>query len=172
MAASRPKGGALLRLGEIEEHDRRRVADRDVVTGEHEGTGRAHHAENRHVVAALVAAIEEPARRIKIETPGIAAARPFLADKGQLASRPDGKNADAVVQPVADIYIPTVVGNQDFRGKVTASEVRRQAGERLAGSQPTLRAVVVEQDDGRGFLLQRVAPAAIGVKCEMSRTVT
>src|SRR4051812_18380376 len=114
---------------------------------EHEGTGLAHDAKYRHIVTALVAAIEELARGIEIETAGIVTPRPLFADERQLAGRADREYSNAIVQAVADVYKSAIAGNQDFRSKIAAREVRRQAGERLAGSQPTVGAIIVEQHD-------------------------
>ena len=59
----------------------------DVMAGEGEAAGLAIHAEDGDVVAALVAAVEEPAGRVEGEAARIVPARPFLADERQARRR-------------------------------------------------------------------------------------
>ena len=58
----------LVHLGEIEEDDDRWIADWGVVAGECEAAGLAIHLEDGDVVAALIAAIEELASGVEVET--------------------------------------------------------------------------------------------------------
>src|SRR4051812_9310004 len=109
-------------LGEVEEHHTRRVADGGVVAGEREAAGLAVDAEDGHVVAALVAAVEEAAGRIKGETAWVVAARPFLADILHLTASADGQDANAVVQSIADVEELAVGRDQDLRAEVAADE--------------------------------------------------
>ena len=71
----------------------RRVADGGVVAGEGEAAGLAIHPEDGDVVAALVAAVEEPAGRVEGETARVIPARPFFADVCQPPSEPTEKIA-------------------------------------------------------------------------------
>ena len=75
------------------------VADGRVVAGEFEPAGVARHAEDRHVVGALVAAVEEAARGVEGEAAWVVAAGPFVGDEFQLARWSDRKNRDAVRIP-------------------------------------------------------------------------
>src|SRR4051794_31328104 len=63
--------GGLALLGEFEEDDARRIADRGVVPGELEAAGLAIHPEDGDVVAALVAAIEEAAGGVEGKATGV-----------------------------------------------------------------------------------------------------
>src|SRR5262249_49815087 len=65
---------------QVEEDDARRVADGGEMAGEGQPAGVAVHPEGRDVVAALDAAVEEPAGRVEGEARRIAAARPPLPD--------------------------------------------------------------------------------------------
>ena len=76
------------------------------------------------------------------------------------------------MQTVAGIDEAAIAGNHDLGAEVTTGEAGRQAGDSLPRSQPPLRGIVVEQDDVRAFLLEGVAPAAIGVDEEMPRPIT
>ena len=111
------------------------------VAGEVEGAGGAIHAEDGDRVAALIAAVEEPARRVEGETARIVPARPFLADERQAAVGADGEDPDAVVQPVARVDEPPVGGDQDLGAEIAAGKSGRQGGDRLprASSVPTRR---------------------------------
>ena len=160
------------RLGEIEEDDDRRIADGGVMAGEGEAAGLAIHPEDGDVVAALIAAIEELAGGVEVEAARIVPARPFFADERQVAVRADGKDPDAVVQPVARIDKPAIGGNQDLGAEVAAGKPGRQGGDRLPRGQPPRRGIVVKQHDGRAFLLNGVEPTAIGMKMEMPRPVS
>src|SRR5262249_32854754 len=119
-------------LGKIEENDDRRIADGTVNPGEVEGAGFAVHAERGDVVTALIAAIEELACGVEAEAARIVPARPFFPHIGQGAVCSDGKNPDAVVQPVAGIDKPAIGGNQDLGAEVTPSEPKRKGGDRLS----------------------------------------
>ena len=105
---------------------------RRVVAGEGEAAGLAVHPEDGDVVAALVAAVQEPAGRVEGEAARIVAARPFLADVASACRpAPTEKIADAVVQPVAGVDEPAVGRHQDLGAEVAAGEARRQGGDRL-----------------------------------------
>src|SRR6266516_2037744 len=141
------------------------------MAGERQSALFAIDAEHRDVVPSLVAAIEELPGGIEIEAARIASTGPFLANESQSPGVTDREYPNAVMQTVADIDEPAIAGNQDLRAEVTADEPGRQAGDRLPRGQPPLRAIVVEQDDVGGFLLEGVAPAAIGVEAEMPRSI-
>src|SRR5580704_6637568 len=147
-----PKG--LLSFLQIEEDDARRIADGRVMAGEVKAACVVIDTENGDVVAPLVAAIEKPASGIEAETARIVPACPLVRDKGQLAGGVDGKDANAVMQPVADVDKPAIGGNQDLGAEVAAGKTRGQAGDRLPRGQPADCRVVVEQDDVRAFLLK------------------
>jgi hypothetical protein len=98
----------LTRLCKIEENDDRRIADGGVLTSEVEAAGLAVHTEHGDVVTALIAAIEELARRVEVEAARIVPACPFFPDIGQGAVWSYGKNPDAVVQPVVRIDKPAI----------------------------------------------------------------
>ena len=101
------------------------------MAGEGEAAGLAIHAEDGDVVAALVAAVEEPAGGVEGEAAGIVPARPFFADERQAAVGADGEDPDAVVQPVARVDEPPVGGDQDLGAEVAAGKPGRQGGDRL-----------------------------------------
>ena len=61
------------------------------------------HTEDGDIVASLIAAIEELAGRVEVEASWVVAACPFLPNKRQVAFWAYGKDADAVVQPIARI---------------------------------------------------------------------
>ena len=91
------------RLCEIEENDDRRIADWGVMAGEAEAPGLAIHPEDGDVVASLIAAIEELARGVEVEAARIIPACPFFPKERKVAVGADGKDPDAVVQPVTRI---------------------------------------------------------------------
>ena len=82
-------------FGKIEEDDNRRIADRTVVAGEFNSAGFPIHLEDSDVVAALVAAKQEPAGGIEIETARITHLRPFFPCESQVAVWANSKNSDA-----------------------------------------------------------------------------
>ena len=125
-----------IHLGEIEEDDDRRIADRGVMAGEGEAAGLAIHPEDGDVVAALIAAIEELAGGVEVEAARIIPARPFFPDERQVAVWADGKDPDAVVQAVARIDEPPIGGNQDLGAEIAAGKPGRQSGDRLPRGQP------------------------------------
>src|SRR4051794_27259175 len=127
--------------------------------------------EHRHIVCSLVAHIEELARRIEIKTPRIIPTSPFLAHELQFAVLPNRKNSNAVMQPIPGINESAIGGNQYLRAEVTPGKSRRQAGNGLSRCQLPVRDIVVEQDDVRAFLLERVTPAGVRMKCEMPRPI-
>src|SRR6185295_8140976 len=102
---------------------------------EGEGAAAAVHSENRDRVAALVAAIEEAARWVETEAARVIPPRPLFADELQVAVRSDGKDADAVMQPVARVDVLPVGGDQDLGAEVAAGEAGGQGGDRLPRAQ-------------------------------------
>ena len=90
-------------LRKIEKNDARRIADGRVMAGKLEATAFAVHAKHGDVVTALIAASEELAGGVEGETARIVPARPFFSHIGQGAVVTDGKNPDAVVQPIAGV---------------------------------------------------------------------
>ena len=101
------------------------------MAGKVEAAGFVIHAEHRDVVSALIATIEEPAGGIEVKAAWIAAACAFFTDKSQDAVWPNGKNRDAVVQPVAGVDKPAVAGNKDLRAEIAAGKSAGQSGDRL-----------------------------------------
>ena len=81
--------------------------------------------------ASLIATIEELAGGVEVEAARIVPACPFFPDKCQGAVWADGKDPDAVVQPVAGIDKPAIGGNQDLGAEVTAGKPGWQGGDRL-----------------------------------------
>src|SRR6185503_1064334 len=122
--------------------------------------------------AALVAAVKELAGGIEAEAARIVPTSPFLAHEGQLASFADGKNPNAVVETVARIDESSIGGDQYLRAEIAAGESGWQAGNRLPRCEPSLRGVVVEQDNIRAFFLNGIEPAPIRVEVEMPRSVS
>ena len=91
------------RLSQIEKNDDRRIADGCVMAGEVEAAGFAIHTEDGDVVTSLIATVEELAGGIEAKAARIVPARPFFPDKSQGAVGTDGKDSNAVVQPVTSI---------------------------------------------------------------------
>ena len=116
-----------IRLFEIEEDDVRRIADGRVMAGEVEAAGFAIDMEGGDVVATLIAAIEEPASWVEVETAWIIPACPFFPDKSQVTVCVNGKDADAVVHSVARIDKPPIGRNENLGAEVTASKAGRQS---------------------------------------------
>ncbi len=106
------------------------------MTGEFEAAGLAIHAKDGDVVGSLIAAIEELAGGVEVEAARIIPPGPFLPDERQFALRADGKDPDAVVEPVARVDKPPIGGNQDLGAEVAAGEPGRQGGDRLPRGQP------------------------------------
>ena len=123
---------ALPRLGEVEEHDNRWITDWSVIACEDQLAAVAIHPEHRDVVAPLVTRIEELTGGVEIKAPWIVSTCPFLADEGQLPIIADREYPDAVMQTIAGIDEPPILGNHDLGAEVAAGETRRQAGDRLA----------------------------------------
>ena len=90
-------------LGEIEKDDARRIADWGVMAGEFDAAGLAIHLEDGDVVAALIAAIEELASGVEVEAARIVPSCPFFPYEREVAVAANGKDPDAVVQPVARV---------------------------------------------------------------------
>ena len=85
-----------------------------IVAGELESTSAAVDFEHGDVVAPLIAAEQEPARRVEVEAARIIAVRLFLSDVRQRAVGADRKDADAVVQPIAGIDEFSVERHEDL----------------------------------------------------------
>src|SRR5262245_25115820 len=128
-----PKDVISALLRKIKEYDARRIADGGVMTGETQAAVFAVRSEDSDVVPALIAAIEELTGGVEVEAARIVPARPFFPDIGQRAVCTDGKNPNAVVQPIAGIYKLAIGGNQNLRAEVAAGKPRRQGGDRLPG---------------------------------------
>ncbi len=92
-----------IHLGQIEEDDVRGIADRGVMAGEFEAAGLAIHPEDGNAVGALIATIEELAGGIEVEAARIIPSCPFFPYEREVAVWANGKDPDAVVQPVACI---------------------------------------------------------------------
>ena len=90
-------------LGEIEEYDARRIADRGVMTGKFESTSLSIYSKYGNVVGPLIAAIEELPRRIEVEAARIISSCPFFSKGTELTVLTNGKDPDAVVKPVAGV---------------------------------------------------------------------
>ena len=127
-------------LEEVEEDDDRRIADRGVMAGECEAAGLAIHLEDGDVVAALIAAVEELAGGVEVEAARIIPSRPFFPHVREVAVGANGKDPDAVVQPVARIDKLPIGRNQDLGAEIAAGKSGRQRRDRLAGGQPPARA--------------------------------
>ena len=93
----------LIHLGQIEEDNDRRIANRGVMAGEFKAAGLAIHLEDSDVVGALVAAIKKLASGVEVEAARIIPSCPFFPYEREVAVWANGKDPDAVVQPVARI---------------------------------------------------------------------
>ena len=78
------------------------------MAGEFKAAGLAIYLEDGDVVAALIATIEKLASGVKVEATRIIPSRPFFPDERQVAAWANGKDPDAVVQPVAGIDKPAI----------------------------------------------------------------
>ena len=110
-----------------EEDDNRRGANRSVLAGKGEAARLPVDAEAGDRVAPLVARVKEITRGIDVKAARIIASRPGLAGKSQDAPRANGKEGDAVVQPVGRIDEPPVRRDHDLRSKIGAGEALGQA---------------------------------------------
>src|SRR5580704_1026357 len=108
--------------GEIEEDDARRIADRGVMAGEPESASLAINLEDGDVVAALIATIEKLAGGVEVEAAWIITSCPFFPHERQVAVRADGKDPDAVVQPVARVDESPIDRDQDLGAEVAAGK--------------------------------------------------
>ena len=90
-------------------------------------TGFAVHAKHGNIVTALIATIEELAGGIEAKAARIVPVRPLLADICQSTVGSYGKNPDAIVQPVACVDKPAVIGNQDLGAEVAPRETGWQS---------------------------------------------
>jgi len=102
----------LIRLPQIDKNDHRGIPHRNVLPRENQPACPAIHAEDRDVVAALVAAVEKPARGIEVEAARIITPRPFHPPEGELSAWTDREDPDAVVQAVARLDEAAVGRNQ------------------------------------------------------------
>jgi len=68
-----------------------------------EGAGFAIHPEDGDVVSSLIATKKELAGGVEVEAPRIVSACPFFPDERQVAFWANGKDSNAVVQPIAGI---------------------------------------------------------------------
>src|SRR5438445_2996274 len=101
------------------------------MAGEVEAASFAIHLEDGDVVATLIAAIEELTGGVEVEAARIIPPCPFFPNERQVAVWANGKDPDAVVQPVARIDKSPVGRNQDLGAEITASKRGRQGGDRL-----------------------------------------
>ncbi len=92
-----------MHLGEIEEDDARRIANGGVMAGEFEAAGLAIHLEDGNVVGSLIATIKELASGVEIEAARIIPSCPFFPSEREVTVWANGKDPDAVVQPVARV---------------------------------------------------------------------
>jgi hypothetical protein len=102
------------------------------VAGERQSAAVPIHPEDRDIVGALVADVEELAAGSEVEASRVVAAGPFFCDERQFSVRTDREDADAVMEAVARIDKPSITGNQDLRAEVASGESGRQRGYRLA----------------------------------------
>ena len=142
------------------------------MAGEREAAGLAIHPEDGDVVAALIAAVEEPAGGVEVEAARIIAPRPFFARR--TSGRRSGRRRRSRCCRAAGCPRRRIA-RRPRPGSRSRSCCRRTraAGWRSSAaaiSRP-VAAVVVEQDDRRAFLLDGVEPAAIGMEMEMPRPV-
>ena len=73
-----------------------------------EGAGFAIHTKDGDVVGSLIATKEKLAGGVEVEAPRIVSACPFFPDERQVPFWANGKDSNAVVQPIADIDKPSV----------------------------------------------------------------
>ena len=73
------------------------------MAGEFETAGLAIHLKDGDVVTALIATIEELAGRVEVEAARIIPSCPFFPYEHKFAVLANGKNPDAIMQPVARI---------------------------------------------------------------------
>ena len=109
----------------IEEDDVRGVADGGVMAGKGQFAGFSIDAEDGDVVGALVAHITELACGVEVEAARVVAARPFVADEGQVPVPADREDPDAVVQTVAGIDESAIAGNHDLGTEITSGKPGR-----------------------------------------------
>ena len=86
-----------IHLGEIEEDDDRRIANRGVMAGEVEAAGLAIHLEDGDVVGSLIATKEELASGVEVEAARVIPSCPFFSDERKFAVSANRKDPDAVV---------------------------------------------------------------------------
>ena len=85
------------RCTKVQEDDARRIADGCVMAGEGQSARFSIHAEDRDVVAPLIARVEELAGGVEVEAARIIPSRPLVADESQLASFANREDSDTVV---------------------------------------------------------------------------
>ncbi len=73
------------------------------MTGEFEAAGLAIYLKDGDVVTALIATIEVPASGVEVEAARIIPSCPFFPYEHEVAVWANGKDPDAVMQPVASI---------------------------------------------------------------------
>ena len=80
--------------------------------------------EDSDMVRALIAAVQELPRWVKVEASGIVSPGPFFAQIGQESVLTDREDRNTVMEPIAGIKILSVFGHQDFRTKIASLETR------------------------------------------------
>src|SRR5215203_7548248 len=93
-----------LHRGQVDKDNDGRVSDGRVLAGERQTADLTIHLEHRDVVAALIAAVEEPTTGIDVEAARVIASRPLVRDERQIAVGANGEDSDAVVQAVARVH--------------------------------------------------------------------
>jgi hypothetical protein len=87
-----------IHLGEIEEDDHRRIANRGVMASEFEAAGLAIHLEDGNVVGSLIATIEELTSGVEVEAARIVPSCPFFPYEREVAVWANGKDPDAALE--------------------------------------------------------------------------
>jgi len=124
------------------------------------------------VVGSLITTVEIGSGWIKGKTSGIVPACPLFADISEITARANGKDSNAVVQPIAGVHKLPVSGDQNLGAEITSGEARRQCRDRLPRGQTSGLGVIVKQYDRRAFFLNRIKPTTIGMKMEVTRSVS
>ncbi len=73
------------------------------MTSESQGAGSAIHLKHGNIVATLIAAVEEPTGRIKVEAARVIPSCPLFPNERQTTVWPNRKDPNTVVQAVARI---------------------------------------------------------------------
>ena len=111
-------------LSEIEKNDDGRIANARIVARKLQAALLMIDFEHGDVIAALIATVQKPSRRVEIETAWIVASSSLLADIRQFAIRPDREDADTVLKSIARVDELSVMRHQDLGAEVTSSEAR------------------------------------------------